>query len=157
MQGRLSMEGQTSSLKGSLNPQYYCALIATVLNTAENATVLAIKSIMFENPEISERHKVALERGLMSHRSTVDQILVSDLYCAAKAVTFGNKASVNANFNVNIVKSKEAVVGTATDSQTGLYVQLAMIDDSKNLLLTFGQKWAAEGKAGVGQSGLTLW
>ena len=104
---------------------------------------------------IQPEHHVALESAIRNHMVITSPVLAK-LYKSALANV--DKPTNETNHFTSHLKSGNVSVGTATDSKTGVFVQLARADGNPRLLLTVGTKWAMEQPNPVqGNIATTLW
>jgi hypothetical protein len=97
---------------------------------------------------IEETHKPVMESVIRQNNFVTEKLLAKlygvahDLYRATEPIEVTNDVSTSK------IVSDKAIVTSATDMQSGIYVQLA--GDGKptatNRQLTVGQKWAMQGK-----------
>lgn len=98
---------------------------------------------------IDETHKMAMT-SVIRQQTFVTEAFLAKLYKAALEAMKSPGKPPDHHTVVSCVKSKEATVGTATDMQSGVYVQLA--DSGKGNMLTVGKKWAIQGHDSVSNS-----
>lgn len=107
---------------------------------------------MLNPTDINPKHIHSLTATLMSHRSKLDEALVTRLYKAAKALFFDTNPSSSLLQDQTMWRSRIAnsavVVSACTDVATGMFIQLAGApnDREDSLLLTFGVKYCVEWK-----------
>lgn len=110
---------------------------------------------------IEDSHKPVME-SVIRQNTIVTEKLMAKLYGAAWN-SYSDKnwqPQSSDNISMSRIESKESVVTSATDMQTGFYVQLA--GDAKPAAvgkqLTVGKKLAMQGKhATLGQMATKLW
>ena len=104
---------------------------------------------------ILPEHHVALESAIRNHMGITSPVLTK-LYKTALANV--DKPTNETGQFTSHLKSGNVSVGTATDSKTGIFTQLARADGNPRLLLTVGSKWAMEQPNPVqGNIATTLW
>jgi hypothetical protein len=107
---------------------------------------------MFSPNNINPKHIPSLQACLMKFRSVLDERKVTGLYAAAKALFFNTKPSASLLQDSTMWRSRIAtsgvVLASCTDTETGLFVQLAGEPGATEdgLLLTFGVKYCVEWK-----------
>lgn len=98
------------------------------------------------HPYIDETHKMAMT-SVIRQQTFVTEVFLAKLYKAALDALKNPSKQIGTSPDhhtvVSCVKSKEVVVGTATDMQSGVYVQLA--NSGNGNMLTVGKKWAIQG------------
>jgi hypothetical protein len=104
---------------------------------------------------ILPEHHVGLESAIRSHMGITSPVLAK-LYKFALANV--DKPVYETGLFTSHLKSENVTVGTATDSKTGIFVQLARTNGNPRLMLTVGSKWAME-QANPAQSNIAtiLW
>lgn len=113
---------------------------------------------MFEHPNISQPHQIVLTMALRAHTigSGVNPLLLSKLYLAAQANLKepANEKGVLAS----VLRGEKGTLSTATDMETGIFIQLAVLPDQPSPSLTIGKKWAMEGlNKTLGNYSTTYW
>lgn len=104
---------------------------------------------------ILPEHHVALESSIRNHAGITPPVLAK-LYKAALANV--EKPAFETGYLTSHLKSENVSVGTATDSKSGIFVQLARTRENSRMLLTVGTKWAMEQPNPLqGNIATTLW
>ena len=105
---------------------------------------------------IDEPHKPILDKIVDAHPGDVDSRLLAMLYRDAHDSLNGvnaKPASAISRFSAG-----EIQVATATDTETGVYLQLASVVGIARPMLTVGRKWAMENpNKQVGNVATILW
>lgn len=103
------------------------------------------------NPhEVSPAHLPAMQAAILKQRSKLDEHVVSKLYKTAKRVFREPSAMADLATDQTILPSRlcagPITIGTCTDTNTGLFVQLSGPDGCSDdkLMLTFGTKYCQE-------------
>lgn len=93
---------------------------------------------------IEEQHKLALT-SVIHQQSYVTEAYLAKLYRAALDTLRPQSKVVppDGTIAANCIKTKEATLATATDMNSGVFIQLA--DTGKGNMLTVGKKWAIQG------------
>lgn len=114
---------------------------------------------MFDHyPYIQKQHHVALASTIRNHAvvSTVNATVLATMYKHALACLDGVKP-MDGFFSSNL-RADGVTLSSVTEAKTGLWMQLARLDDKPSLLLTVGQKWAMEQPVPAhGNVATTLW
>ena len=106
---------------------------------------------------IPQAHQVALATAIHNHNlgTGINPALLGTLY---KLALDGLARPTQAEgVFTSTLATEQAVLSTATDAETGIYVQLAQISTQPSPFLTLGQKWAMEGKNQVQGNFATLY
>jgi hypothetical protein len=113
---------------------------------------------------IHEAHKPILDKVVDNHPAEVNTRLLAKLYqdtLTTLTVLDGKvfaKLLSDESIAVSRIASGHAVIATTTDTKTGVYLQLAQVDNQPRTMLTVGWKWAMESpNAQVGNVATTLW
>ena len=102
---------------------------------------------MFEHlTYIPQAHQVALRTAIRNHNmgTGINPALLGNLYKAALDGLARPQQAVGVF--TSTLATEQAVLSTATDEKTGIYIQLAQTKIHPTPFLTFGQKWAMEGR-----------
>ena len=112
-------------------------------------------------PYIAKQHIVALESAIRAHGHNISSGLsgsvIAKLY---KAALDGIAAQVTVEglATSRLVTLEKIVVSSATDTKTGVWIQLARVEVGAQPLLTIGQKWSMEsGSSQVGNVATAIW
>lgn len=106
---------------------------------------------------IEETHKIALESAIRNH-TVLTAPLAARLYQNAHRAATEAKAGHDSGFLISRVENPQVVIGTCTDTRTGLFIQLVQIRESKHLMLTLGSRWIVEtSDAATGTTNLVYW
>jgi hypothetical protein len=95
-------------------------------------------------PYILPQHHVALESAVRNHsvNTTVTAQLLAKLYnLALEGLT---KAVQAEGFYTSSLRSSNIMLSSVTEAKTGLWLQLAKVENQPQPYLTLGQKWAME-------------
>lgn len=107
------------------------------------------------NTFIIPEHHVALESSIRNHMGVTSQVLAK-LYKVALANV--DTAVYETGLFTSHLKSGNVLIGTATDSKSGVFIQLARAEGNPRTLLTVGMKWAMEQPNPTqGNIATTLW
>ncbi len=119
---------------------------------------------MFDYPFIAEKHRFILERSTMNNADVAKVATVAKLYESALEQLHADPSNhvKTTRKNPTFMYSRmllpgEFVVSSCTDTETGIYVQLAGAKGAADPILTVGSKWALENVDGVGTIGTMMW
>ncbi len=104
---------------------------------------------------ILPEHHVALTSCVRNH-VTVTAPLLASLYASAQENL--QKAKTQTGLLTSHISAGNMVIGTATDANTGFFVQLVKLENNEKPLLTVGAKWVVEQfNAAQGNTATKLW
>ena len=93
---------------------------------------------------IHQQHHVALEAVIRNHGlgTDINAVLLAQMY---KLALDGLKQPVTeGGFFTSSLRAGNVTLSSVTAEKTGLWIQLAKLEDKDCPLLTLGQKWAME-------------
>lgn len=98
-------------------------------------------------PFLSVPHQAAIESAIRTHDVITEKVLIS-LYQTALALLKADDVKAEGTMTSKIAGT-EFTLATATDTKTGFYVQLGLVNATKgDPILTIGQKFAQEKLSG---------
>ena len=113
---------------------------------------------MFEHlTYMPQAHQIALQTAVRNHNmgTGINPGLLGKLY--KLALDGLASPAQETGFFTSTLTTEHAVLSTATDTKTGIFIQLARISGQSSPFLTVGLKWAMEGKNEVQGSLATLY
>lgn len=96
---------------------------------------------------IEETHKPILESAIRQHAVVTEPMLAKLYQIALESFNTEGKINPVTGFSWSYIGDDKNAVASATNEQTGFYVQLTGEKAAKNRSLTVGAKWAMQSKA----------
>ena len=95
-------------------------------------------------PYIGKQHHVALESTIRNHSvtSSINAQLLAKMY--RLALDGLQKPLTQTSFFTSTLHAGTVVLSSVTDIKSGLWLQLAKVENQPDPYLTVGQKWAQE-------------
>lgn len=110
-----------------------------------HASAWLSKNMFAQYTYIDEQHKLALT-SVIRQQPFVTEAYIAKLYKAARMAENGEKPleGIAANCMRQKTKDKETWLATATDPNTGIFIQLSQTTGT-GMLLAVGKKWVIQG------------